>query len=128
MFREDNLKAIVQALDLAIENVQKNYPEEVEQLEKYKSARLYTNEYIDGNAIADVWVIDDIVERLRAEEEPPENATDEEYDKWADRPFTDDEIGIAKKTLKFLNDHSDASVGVNWDSIDSAIEYVKGNL
>jgi hypothetical protein len=110
MFSEDVLKAIKVAL-LRYKNTGLNTVPE--KLEAYHKAVTLINALLDGDAIASLWWVDDVYGLT----------DDEHYECGTPRDIT---LEQARDTLRLAERNHNAEIGINWDSLRSALETVKG--
>lgn len=108
MFNETEMKMIQMALDYILcDN------EDMTASEQHAARKAYEkcDRFIDGEVIASTWDIDD-VKSLQDDED--------EFDE--SERITDDE---AKEVLQMANDNHDATVGINWDVLQSHLDHVR---
>lgn len=70
--------------------------------------KLYKEQILNGDAIASIWVAEDVQHRAD--------------DNGLNPPLTEEEI---RDVLSLLENNHDACIGINWDVIDFAISSIR---
>lgn len=108
MLNTDKLKIMQRALDFYLEHNREDMTDSERQ--SAKAAYEELDVFIDGDAIASIWMIDD-VKCL---------STDDNGD--CDGSISDE---TAREVLRFAERRHDAEQGINWEVLRSHLEYIQ---
>lgn len=111
MFNKDSLKITIVALELLIDkNIRGLYTLHESELSAATQALAGMQDMLDGNVVASVWTIADV-----------KSLVDEDDER---EPVTDDE---AREVLELADEQHDANYGINWDVLNSHLDFVRSN-
>lgn len=111
MLNETMLNTITQALAIARENA------EFDDDKDFEANLTYADNFIkalkDGDTIASLWSLEDVFSLMFPEED-------------GTRGHTDEEIAKARRVLKAAEDNHDATIGINWDTLQYHLDEDEG--
>lgn len=104
-------ESLLNILQAALKEYEYSGKLETEEITNFERARGFIQSLQDGNTIASIWSVEDVFSLMFPEDD-------------GTRGHTNDELETARAVLRSADENHDATIGINWDTLQFHLDTI----